>query len=131
MRVVKWENWNEIEKEVLNKEGDDNTDGGDLFVEETDNSAFKIPENDSHMVYTPFGVFPKKSSLKPSCRWECWLGHTNFRILKSDLDILSSKIDGVAGLNQLDPYTFCIGIAKSFNFTNVREQIEERICSKS
>ena len=30
------------------------------------------------VLYTPIGPYPEESMLKPSDRWDCWIGYTNF-----------------------------------------------------
>lgn len=127
-KKIIWESWNELEKESTeNKE----PEIIDMFDEDDNGLVIKpmfgIP--DDNIVYTPFGDFPKKSKLKPTDRWQCWMGHTNFRIMKSDISKIVKNVDGIASMTLMDPYTFCIGIAKHFTLANVREQIERNICS--
>lgn len=80
------------------------------------------------MMHTPLGVYPADSLLKPSDRWDCWLGHTNFDITKSIKDILLYDIDGIEALKILGRYSFFIGIPRLFDFKDVRINIEKKLC---
>jgi hypothetical protein len=61
--------------------------------------------------------------------FECWIGHTNFRITNNDVHILNKKIDGIGCLKVLSPYRFFIGIERMFNFSCVRTQIQDKLCN--
>ena len=36
-----------------------------------------------HTIHTPLGIYPLESMFKPSDRWDCWIGTTNFGITNS------------------------------------------------
>ena len=58
--------------------------------------------------------------------FDCWVGHTNFNIteaIKKTLD----KIDGIEIMKVMSRYRFFVGIGKMFDFTNVRQDIEENL----
>lgn len=133
MRKIEWEHWNskieEIEnqkKQVESEKPDDEKE----FEEERHFGIVGIDSFSNDSVYTPWGQFHKDNPLKPTDRYDCWIGHTNFQIGKGELYILNRKIPGIAALTILDRYTFCIGIARSFKFKDVRTQIEAKIYNR-
>ena len=80
-------------------------------------------------VKTPFGYYDLNDDFSPYNMFECWIGHTNFRLTKSDFNILNSKIEGIGCLKILSPYRFFIGIEKMFTFPAVRIQIQKDLCN--
>lgn len=80
-------------------------------------------------IHTPMGIFPLDSLWKPSDRWDCWIGTTNFSIRKSTKDVLKNEIEGVEALKIMGRYTFFIGVPFIFDFTSVRQSIESKLCS--
>lgn len=58
--------------------------------------------------------------------FDCWIGHTNFDITLNTKNILD-KIQGVEVLKILSRYRFFIGVAKLFDFKEVRQEIEENL----
>ena len=83
----------------------------------------------SRLIYTPMGAYPEESILKPSDRWDCWIAHTNFPITGGITNILNTEIDGIEVLKVMGKYSFFIGVAQLFDIRDVREQINNRICS--
>ncbi len=81
------------------------------------------------VLYTPIGPYPEESMMKPSDRWDCWIGYTNFPITNKILSVLNKEIEGIEGLKILGKYSFFIGVAKLFDITDVRKNIEEKLCS--
>lgn len=77
---------------------------------------------------TPFGYYDIDDDFCPYNMFECWIGHTNFRITVEDFDILDKEIDGIGCLKVLSPYRFFIGIEKMFSFPAVRIQIQKDLC---
>lgn len=131
-KIIGWENWSQIEKELT----DDFPELEELASEEEEGlitSDFLmgpiLQEMRPQVIQTPFGNVSYDSKFKPSDRWDCWLGHTNFNITE---DILSKmkEIEGVDVLRILSRYSFCIGIGKMFNFSQVRKDIENAICKR-
>ena len=136
-RHIVWESWNEIEKEYLEDESSESDDQEENDLEEdSEFSAYQkmamselehIQAQPSPIV-TPFGVYSDKSKLKPSDRWDCWIGNTNFGITE-ELALQIEEAEGVASLRVMDRYTFCIGVAKLFNIKQVANNIQEAICN--
>mgnify|MGYP003113048072 CR=1 FL=1 len=88
------------------------------------------PDPMQKILYTPIGMYPLDSSWKPSDRWDCWIGSTNFSITHGIKETLS-KIEGIEALRIIGRYTFFIGIASLFDFKNVRPDVEKKICGYS
>lgn len=130
-RKIAWENWNVLEEESLNNEHHLDEEE---YIEQDEESI----EGMTHLhplmmlgmrnIETPIGVFNENSLLKPSSRWDCWIGHTNFDITKNILDAIENT-PGVEALKAMGRYSFFIGIAKLFNIKDVRKEIEETLCS--
>lgn len=130
---IVWENWNEIEKDCISKEDNfeensshDKDDGFDSDQQQILVSEL-ISAQQSSPVFTPFGVYSDKSKLKPSDRWNCWIGNTNFEIT-DEVALKIEEAEGVAALRVMDRYSFCIGIAKQFDQKTVASKIQEAIC---
>ena len=79
------------------------------------------------VIYTPMGPYPEESLLKPSDRWDCWIGHTNFNITHHIASMIE-EAEGVEALTILGRYSFFIGVAALFDIKNVREEIEQKLC---
>ena len=134
MKTIAWENWNEKEKDLV--------DSGNLEsiaeeeIESEDHTAQLdgmlgplFGEIRSPVIQTPFGVVTSDSLLKPSDRWDCWLGYTNFDLTNAVSDQIKI-IDGIEALKIMSRYTFCIGVGKLFKFNMVRKEIENAICKQ-
>lgn len=80
-------------------------------------------------IKTPFGYYDIDDDFSPYNMFDCWVGHTNFRMTTEDFNILDDKIDGIGCLKLLSPYRFFIGIEKMFSFSAVRIQIQKDLCN--
>jgi hypothetical protein len=138
MKKIMWENWNEKEKELLEPAQDPFLLPNDIDNEEQNeieqllsSSSMLSPMIDFQqpIIHTPFGVVPSDSVLKPSDRWECWMGYTNFDLTHQVSDKIK-VINGVEALKIMSRYTFCVGVGKMFQFTSVRKEIENAICKQ-
>ena len=89
-------------------------------------SEILVPQ--PRVVHTPLGVYPEESLLKPSDRWDCWIGHTNFDITNSVVTKLESDVDGIEALKILGRYSFFIGVGRLFDITQVRKDVEVLLC---
>jgi hypothetical protein len=117
--LIKWQSWNELENSSRQQE--DN-----IFSQEE-----SMMKYDDGGVDTPFGRFVMESPMRPAARWNCWLGHTNFKITDKHVEIINNT-QGVAALKILDPYTFIIGVPKEFfKETNVKKRIQTKICKRN
>lgn len=134
MKKIMWENWNEKEKDLTDPMvqdqfmlGDDPEEAEVLSREEQSMLLSPIIDMQQAVIHTPFGVVPTDSLLKPSDRWECWMGYTNFDLTNQVSDRMKT-INGVEALRVMSRYTFCVGIGKMFKFSSVRKEIENAIC---
>lgn len=135
-KKITWTSWNAIADDYI-----------DAMISEAEEMQKEIEEvardsNGENMIFTPMfeqvrpvtihtpmGVFPLDSLWKPSDRWDCWIGTTNFSIRKSTKDVLKNEIEGIEALKIMGRYTFFIGIPFVFDFTSVRQSIESKLCS--
>ena len=78
------------------------------------------------LVQTPLGIFHYEDKLKPSEKFDCWIGYTNFDITQNVSDLIEC-VDGVEALEVMSRYTFFLGVGKMFNFRDVRLGIESLI----
>ena len=53
------------------------------------------------VLYTPIGPYPEESMLKPSDRWDCWIGYTNFPVTNNSSKILNKEVEGIEALKIL------------------------------
>lgn len=129
-RKIAWENWNVLEEESLNNQPQLDEEEYCDDDEHTEGMMAMSPLMMLGMrnIETPIGVFSENSLLKPSSRWDCWIGHTNFDITKTILDAVENT-PGVEALKAMGRYSFFIGVARLFNIKDVRQQIEETLCS--
>lgn len=130
---LEWESWNVIEEELILKHEKESMDclkelqsQEGVTFELEDGEAFSMPEA---VIVTPFGEYLTGSVFKPSRRWECWICHTNFPITEDVVKALDEEIEGIEALSILGAYTFCIGVAKLFNASEVKREIEEKFCT--
>lgn len=127
-----WENWNQKEID-LTEVGDienmimEEDEENEQIISMAGSLAPSILDIPPQVIHTPFGVVPYESLLKPSDRWQCWMGYTNFD-LTHQLSDRMKVINGVEALRIMSRYTFCVGVGKMFNFTSVRKEIENAIC---
>ena len=59
--------------------------------------------------------------------FDCWVGHTNFNITNTIKTALEGA-EGVEILKITSRYRFFIGVGRMFDFTDVRRDIEEKLC---
>ena len=81
---IAWQSWNALTEEFYEN------DSGlaaleDILLansppEEMGESPLKFFDPGPSVIYTPYGAFSVDSCLKPSNRWDCWFGYTNFDI---------------------------------------------------
>jgi hypothetical protein len=133
MKKIMWENWNEKEIELVEPSPYNIVENAEEMISEQlsslESSLGGMPmfSDMGNLVHTPFGMIQSESALKPSDRWECWLGYTNFDLTHKVSDKMKF-IKGVEALKVMSRYTFCVGVGKMFNFSTVRKDIENAIC---
>jgi hypothetical protein len=126
-KKIAWQSWNAVVEEIYEKNTEIEMLEELLLAQEIQESHGEMPikfiDPAPRVIYTPYGMFPVDSFLKPSDRWNCWLGYTNFDITHTIQDILE-ETEGVEAIKVLGRYTFFIGVGKLFNPTDVRLNIE-------
>jgi len=137
-RSITWEKWIDILPEENNSsiilDGDDNSEkdmfnNEEEFIEGNFEQFFEF-NHQPLKINTPLGVYELNEPLSPSNMYDCWIGHTNFRIMDSDINVLENEIDGIEQIKVMSKYRFFIGVAKMFEFKNVRIDIDKKICKK-
>ena len=129
-KTIAWESWNAKLEDLDNAAINENEPT--YFENEHLQSSELIPSEiftvPPRVIHTPLGVYPEDSLLKPSDRWDCWIGHTNFDITNNIALKLDSDIDGIEALKILGRYSFFIGIGRLFDIAQVRKDIETLFC---
>ncbi len=91
VKRIAWKSWHAIE-EVLcyepqldmgNIDDIDDEDDMEAMSPEMPFPFFPIIETTPKLLHTPLGLYPADSMFKPSDRWDCWIGLTNFSITNS------------------------------------------------
>jgi len=132
-RKVAWEKWwdNEQEEDILlndeDKEGNEEPEGNIEFDQQGFSAdMFFIPKK----VNTPFGQYEAGDPMSPASMFDCWVCHTNFPICEKEYKIINDQIDGIGAFKVISKYRFFIGVEKLFNFSDVRREIEDKICNR-
>ena len=128
-KKIAWQSWNAMVTEFYESDMDLAL-LEELFSshahEEPNENPLKFLDPAPRVLYTPYGPFPTDSFLKPSDRWDCWICHTNFDVTVSIIENIE-EIAGVEAIKAMGRYTIFIGIAKLFNSTEVKLNIENLI----
>lgn len=140
-KKIAWESWNvkqeefflnesKIPEEIFDEDIPDDDDMENISPANNIRANYSFLEisNPARTVFTPFGPYFVESLFKPTDRWDCWLGYTNFTITSEISDIIED-IEGVEALKILGRYSFCIGVGKLFSISEVRKSIEEALCA--
>ena len=132
-KQIAWESWNATAEEIMllnefilpdpNSE-EMNFNNNDMAQEFISPEMLFQPQK---ILHTPLGIYPQDSTLKPSDRWDCWLGYTNFEITKKISNTIEN-IEGVEALRILGRYSFFLGVGKLFDIKDVRRNIEKELC---
>ena len=123
-KKIAWENW----KEKVDCSPPETNKPDEVLEEDVEGfeksllSAMEVPR----LVQTPLGIFHYEDKLRPSEKFDCWIGYTNFDITENVRDIIEF-VDGVEALEVMSRYTFFLGVGKMFNFRDVRTEIEEDV----
>ncbi len=115
---VYWEKWVDAYEQELEEEKQ-------LFEQLTEEELAELNINYgdisesydkvSHVrsIMTPFGIMPLTEQSLASNHFKLWVGHSNFKILKSHVSIIGA-VAGVETVDILTPYRFRISVAKLF-----------------
>ena len=132
-KKIAWESWNAVVEEIeafpssIEPYEEEAAQSFDQMDKPSELGEIFIKQR--KFVYTPLGIYPAESTFKPSDRWDCWIGYTNFGITKNIANILDTQVDGVEALKILGKYSFFIGVGKLFDITDVRQNIESALCA--
>ena len=122
-KKIAWENWKEkVDYSPPENKLEEAVEEDEDAIEKSLLSAMEIPR----LVQTPLGIFHYEDKLKPSEKFDCWIGYTNFDITQNISDLIEC-VDGVEALEVMSRYTFFLGVGKMFNFRDVRLGIESLI----
>ena len=122
-KKIAWENWKEkVDYSPPENKLEESTEEDEDAIEKSLLSAMEIPR----LVQPPLGIFHYEDKLKPSEKFDCWIGYTNFDITQNISDLIEC-VDGVEALEVMSRYTFFLGVGKMFNFRDVRLGIESLI----
>lgn len=129
-KKIAWESWNAKVDLISSAAQIQEVEDQEYEMEEV--SQFPIDPGfileQQKILYTPIGPYPEESMLKPSDRWDCWIGYTNFPITNKISNTLNKSVEGIEALKILGKYSFFIGVAKLFDISEVRKSIEETLC---
>ena len=132
-KQIAWESWNARVEDIMSPK---DITLPEIDASEANYSEIEIPVDffppemflqQQRVLYTPLGIYPEESSLKPSDRWDCWTGYSNFDITNDIADKIE-MIEGVEALRVMGRYSFFIGIGKLFDIKEVRTDIEKELC---
>jgi hypothetical protein len=130
VKKIAWVSWNSMADSIITLAPDDTSEIEKAFADDEVGGEMFLIEGAGHpqVIHTPLGVYPIDSSFKPSDRWDCWIGHTNFGITLDTQNVLKHEVEGIEALRTLGKYTFFIGVASCFNFRDVRDSIVNKLC---
>ena len=132
-KQIAWESWNARVEDIMSPK---DITLPEIDASEANYSEIEIPVDffppemflqQQRVLYTPLGIYPEESSLKPSDRCDCWMGYSNFDITNDIADKIE-MIEGVEALRVMGRYSFFIGIGKLFDIKEVRTDIEKELC---
>tara|TARA_R110000824_G_scaffold128568_4_gene289557 strand:- start:64021 stop:64455 length:435 start_codon:yes stop_codon:yes gene_type:complete len=128
---VYWEKWvdvyeeeinelKDIEKELMSREFEDEP----MAYAPEEEQALAFPA--IRTIMTPFGILPLTEQSLASKYFKFWVGHSNFKLLKSYVDTIEST-KGVETVDVLTPYRFRISIGKLFKDRTVMAEVRNRL----
>mgnify|MGYP003155460812 CR=1 FL=1 len=124
-RIIAWEKWDEdvLEQEVVEEIYTEVSEEEEDLVEEALLFMEKIPK----LITTPMGMYQLHDKMSILNQFDCWMGYTNFDIttaVQSEIE----KAEGVELLTIAGRYRFFLGVGKLFEFPQVRQDIEDKLC---
>ena len=128
---VYWEKWidayeQELEEEqqLLEQLTEEELAELNISFEDLGESYNKV----SHVrsIMTPFGIMPLTEHSLASNHFKLWVGHSNFKILKSHVKIIGA-VAGVETVDILTPYRFRMSVAKLFVDRDVMSSVREAL----
>ena len=124
-KKIAWERWDVdiIEEDIVDELLAEHDEEDMELVHEALEFMEKIPK----LVTTPLGVYQMHDKMNILNQFECWMGYTNFDISYDVRDEIEES-EGVELLSVLSRYRFFVGVGKLFKFSDVRREIESRVC---
>lgn len=115
---------------------EDMLEGKEEFVEEDEaqppqeqvdlGDELSMFEKPIKTIITPFGVLPLTETSLASTHFKFWVGHTNFKILDSYIELIEA-CPGVETIDVLTPYRFRIAIGKLFRDRDVMHAVKKAL----
>ena len=133
-KQIAWESWNAKAQEIIDISN--NFTMPEVNSDEMTYNGVEIPPElfspelflqPQKIINTPIGIYSQDSTLKPSDRWDCWVGYTNFDVTKRISNLIEDT-EGVEALRVLSRYSFFLGVGKLFDIKEVRRKIERQLC---
>lgn len=128
--LITWEKWidpfGKDNDETRWNDYDDSEDDEDFNTIENENTYNNIINKEIRVIQSPMGLIPYNEHTAPGKIFNFWIGHTNFDITKSIINILE-KIDGIEILDIFTRYRFRIAIGKCFNDSDVMKDITDKL----
>ena len=132
-RKVAWEKWwdgNQEEDILIGNFSKEDDEDSESETDSEPNSSlptdmFFIPKK----VNTPFGAYEAGDPMSPANMFDCWICHTNFPICEKEYKLINEQISGIGAFKVISKYRFFIGVEKLFDFSDVRREIENKICN--
>lgn len=119
-KKLHWEIWqNPIVKMMEDMGADDDLD--DEFSEQENSNGGNLK-----MFSTPFGIFPIKDTIENGNPFNFWVAHTNFNITKDTVNKIC-HVPGIESLSVFSPYRFRIGVAKLFDVSQVKHNLQKAL----
>lgn len=133
---IKWEfvDFDKIHKDLLKiheNSDDDEEEREPSWMKNDNNVTIKFKDDDSprRMIGTPLGLFNVDNVLGPFKHCEYQLAYTKFDVTEEMAEMIC-EIPGVEVFMVLSRYKFIIGIARLFNFEDVKSVLEYLILGK-
>jgi hypothetical protein len=130
--LIIWEKWvdpfGQDEEETKWTDYDNENDDIDEDYDDTLNlDSASSPINRSiKVIQSPMGLIPYNEYTAPSKLFNFWIGHTNFDITPTIIEILE-KANGIEILDIFSRYRFRIAIGKCFNDADVMTDINDQL----
>lgn len=129
--LIVWEKWlDPFGKDLTDAKWTDYDNDLEFFntgnEEEDDDVGIKVPNNPIKVIATPLGLIPYNEHTASSKIFNFWIGHTNFDISLNIKEIIET-IKGVEVLDVFTRYRFRIAIAKCFDETKVKTDINNQL----
>jgi hypothetical protein len=130
--LIIWEKWvdpfgQDGEETKWTDYDNDNDDIDEDYDDTLEQDSASSPINRSiKVIQSPMGLIPYNEYTAPSKLFNFWIGHTNFDITPTIIEILE-KANGIEILDIFSRYRFRIAIGKCFNDADVMTDINDQL----